>query len=72
MREPSRSDHDLVPECAAASAVSKRVEQLALEQGVRSVLDPQELRGDFWPEDEDLEEFLTALRNWRREGRDYD
>lgn len=49
---------------------AKGVEHLAVEQGVGPVLDPRELRGDFWPEDENLDDFLGALRSWRREGRD--
>ena len=41
------------------------VEELMKEQGVNPVQDPRELLGDFWPEDEPLELFLDALREWR-------
>lgn len=39
---------------------------LAAEQGVRPIEDPSDLVADFWEED-DEEEFLAALRRWRRE-----
>lgn len=41
-------------------------ETLAKEQGV-SAADFDDLLGDFWPEEEEPEEFTTALREWRRE-----
>lgn len=41
------------------------VEDLAAEQGVVFPRDPRELLGDFWPEDEPVDEFLSALREWR-------
>jgi hypothetical protein len=44
------------------------LEILALEQGVRPVIDFDELMGDFWPEEEDIEEFRGALQELRREG----
>jgi len=45
-------------------------EALAREQGVSPVTSFEQLLGDFWPEDESLEDFLEARRRWRREGRD--
>jgi hypothetical protein len=46
------------------------LEELAAEQGVKPVESPKVLRGDFWPEDESLDEFLAWLRKLRREGRE--
>lgn len=46
------------------------LEQLAAEQGIAPLADPTELRGNFWPGEENLDEFLTALRAWRNEGRE--
>ena len=43
---------------------------LAEAKGARPVQDPNMLFGDFWPEEEDLEEFLHAVARWRREGSD--
>ena len=48
---------------------SKSVEQLATEQDVKPVEDPNDLKGDFWPEDESVDEFLAWLRALRREGK---
>ena len=48
------------------SATSK-LQALAAEQGVSIVTMPDELRGDFWPENEDIDDFLRTLRSWRRE-----
>jgi hypothetical protein len=45
------------------------VEELAAEKGVKPVEDPNELKGDFWPEDESVDEFLAWLRALRREGK---
>jgi hypothetical protein len=49
---------------------SKRVEDLAKEQGVKAVEDPNDLKGDFWPDDESVEEFLAWLRALRRKGKE--
>jgi hypothetical protein len=41
------------------------IEQLMTEQGTSPITDPSVLRGDFWPEEESVEEFLETLRDWR-------
>ena len=41
------------------------VEQLMAEQGTRPIPDVSVLHGDFWPEEESIEEFLETLREWR-------
>lgn len=46
----------------------KLVLRLAEEQGVKPIRDIDELRGDFWPEDEDPDEFIETIRRWRTEG----
>jgi len=43
-----------------------KLRELAAEQGVEPITDPTELFGDFWPEEETTEEFITTLREWRR------
>lgn len=40
---------------------------LAAEQGVSPVTDLNQLLGDFWPEDESVDDFVTTLYEWRRE-----
>jgi hypothetical protein len=41
------------------------IEELVAEQGTVFPADPRELLGDFWPEAESIEDFLTALHEWR-------
>jgi hypothetical protein len=43
------------------------LEQLIAEQGVKPIRDIDELVGDFWPEDEGPDEFITWLRLSRKE-----
>jgi hypothetical protein len=40
-------------------------EQLMAEQGTGPITDVSKLHGDFWPEDEPIEDFLAALHEWR-------
>lgn len=49
---------------------SPDLQNLADEQGVEVVDDFDALLGDFWPEDEGPDEFVAALRGWRRESLD--
>ena len=42
-----------------------RVEALIAEQGVVFPRDPRDLLGDFWPEEEAIDDFLSAMREWR-------
>lgn len=46
------------------------IEQLMAEQGTSAIADPRVLLGDFWPEDEPIEDFLQALDEWRGHRRD--
>ena len=41
------------------------VDELVAAQGVKFPRDPQDLIGDFWPEDESVDDFLAAMREWR-------
>ncbi len=49
---------------------ARTIEELAAEQGVQPVTDFESLLGDFWPEDETADDFIAAVRAWRREGTD--
>ena len=42
--------------------------ELAEIQGVQPVQDLDDLWGNFWPEEEPVEDFLATVRQWRREG----
>ena len=41
------------------------LDELVAQQGKAPLRDPNVLLGDFWPEDEPVEEFLAALHEWR-------
>jgi hypothetical protein len=41
------------------------INELIDEQRVVFPRDPQQLLGDFWPEEESIDDFLAALREWR-------
>ena len=41
------------------------IEQLAVEQGTGPITDVSVLHGNFWPEEESIEDFLAALYEWR-------
>jgi uncharacterized protein (DUF433 family) len=43
--------------------------QLAREQDVSAVVDFESLLGNFWPEDESADDFITQLRSWRKQDR---
>jgi len=40
-------------------------EELIAAQGLTFPRDPKELLGDFWPEEESIDDFLAAVREWR-------
>lgn len=40
-------------------------EELVAAQGLNFPRDPHELLGNFWPEDESVDDFLNALHEWR-------
>lgn len=44
-----------------------RAWELARQQGVEPIRDVKELQGDFWPEEESTDEFLSWLRETRQE-----
>jgi hypothetical protein len=41
------------------------IEELMAEQGVIFPRDPRDLLGDFWPEEESIDDFLSAMHEWR-------
>jgi len=48
-----------------ASSGHPSFEQLMAEQGTGPIADVSVLHGDFWPEEESIEEFLETLYEWR-------
>jgi hypothetical protein len=41
------------------------LEEIVAQQGKGPIPDLSVLHGNFWPEDETIEEFLEALHEWR-------
>ena len=54
-------------DCLLPGEPVKSLEQIAAEQGLKP-FDVAEARraANFWPEDDDIDEFLATLREWRR------
>jgi len=62
-RDPAQSTDNQGGRYSATGHPS--VEQLVAEQGTGPIADVSMLRGDFWPEEEAIEEFLSTLHEWR-------
>ena len=45
------------------------VDELMAEQGTGPIADVSVLHGDFWPEEESIEDFLDTLYEWRGQKR---
>ena len=46
-----------------------RLLKMAEEQGVKPITKEQlDAMASVWPEDEDVDEFIATIRQWRREG----
>ncbi len=45
------------------------IDELIAEQGVTFPRDPCDLLGSFWPDNESIDDFLAALREWRGRAR---
>jgi hypothetical protein len=41
------------------------INELIEEQAVVFPRNPQDLLGDFWPEEESIDDFLMKMREWR-------
>ncbi len=70
MAEPDRRHHlsraeDRNSPVRYSSSGHPSVEQLTAEQGTGPISDVAVLHGDFWPEEESVEQFLEALYEWR-------
>lgn len=62
-REPAARERPVSVQYSADGHPS--VERLMAEQGTGPITDVSVLHGDFWPEEESVEEFLEALHEWR-------
>ena len=48
-----------------APRVHRQTGQTGTQQGKGPITDLSVLHGDFWPEEESIEDFLAALHEWR-------
>jgi plasmid stability protein len=69
-RPASRPDEEALTDLFAGIPRRSAEDLIALarEQGVKPVERFEDLLGDFWPEDESVDEFLEARRRWQWEG----
>ncbi|HSO73657.1 MAG TPA: hypothetical protein VLU47_02375 [Blastocatellia bacterium] len=59
-------EEGLSPEQSRARA---RLRKLIDEQGIKPITAEQlHAMGDLWPEDESVDDFIAAVREWRRDG----
>ena len=58
---------ELVQECSRRGHPTTA--ELVAAQGLTFPRDPRDLLGDFWPEEESIDEFLQAVREWRGHAR---
>ena len=66
--ETDANTESLSPEQIAARA---KLEKMIQERGIKPMtIEQLRSMGDLWPEDEDVDEFLAAVREWRREGKE--
>jgi hypothetical protein len=68
--ELNRQHQDSAPEerlksVRYAASGHPSVEQLMAEQDTGPITDVSVLRGEFWPEEESIEDFLETLHEWR-------
>jgi hypothetical protein len=66
--ETDASTENLSPEQIAARA---KLEKMIQERGIKPMtIEQLRAMGDLWPEDEEVDDFLAAVREWRREGKE--
>ena len=54
-----------IADACSSAAGHPSFERLMAEQGTGPITDISVLQGDFWPEEESIEEFLATLHEWR-------
>jgi hypothetical protein len=66
--ETDANTESLSPEQIAARA---KLEKMIQEHGIKPMtIEQLRSMGDLWPEDEEVDDFLAAVREWRREGKE--
>jgi hypothetical protein len=65
LEEAASSNGSHVPSTAFHDTKTD-LDALVRAQGIKPISDPKDLVADFWPEDEAADEFLSAVRPWRK------
>jgi hypothetical protein len=47
---------------------ARLLDALAARQGVKPIVNVDQLYADFWPKDETADQIIEAVRRWSREG----
>ena len=55
----------VIPEGLSPAEKAAALEAWAELQGIQPIQNLEELKGDFWPEDENVDEFLAARKRWQ-------
>jgi hypothetical protein len=62
---------DALMEDTIQNRAQAKLQRLIVTQGVRPLtLDDLHAMDDLWPEDESVDGFISAVRQWRREGKE--
>ena len=69
MAEANLQRRDIETSDGYAATGHPSVDQLMAEQGTGPITDVSVLHGDFWPEEESIEDFLDNLHEWRGHSR---
>ncbi len=65
-RPPREGQPDYRPATVPyAASGHPSIEELMAEQGTGPITDVSALHGNFWPEEESVEEFVATVREWR-------
>jgi hypothetical protein len=65
IKHPDEEPHDRPASVPYAASGHPSIEQLMAEQGTGPITDVSVLHGNFWPEEESVDEFVATIREWR-------
>jgi hypothetical protein len=69
MAETDLQHREVETSGGSAASGHPSIDQLMAEQGTGPIVDVSALHGDFWPEEESIEDFLGSLHEWRGHSR---
>ena len=61
----AQRDHLIRDDVSTAETARQELERLAAEQQVRPITDLDSLKATFWPEDENVDDFVRNMRERR-------